>query len=215
MSLVTVRDASKRKHKPRVMSVEEFQRLINALTEPYRTMAILGGCLGLRISEVLGLQWRDIDWLHGELRLERAVVKQNTGEVKTHHSAKPLPLDAQLLEVLKAHKQSCEFADPGAWVFASPRCLGRLPRCYTCVYEKLVQAAKQAGIGHISTHSFRHSYRSWLDALGTPLSVQQRAMRHGDIRVTMNTYGDLMAMSCGWPTPGWSGRSLDRKWTET
>ena len=126
------------------------------------------------------------------LRLERAVVKQNTGDVKTHHSAKPLPLDPQLLEVLKAHKQRSEFTAPGDWVFASPEQLGKLPRSYTCIYEKLSKAAKGLGIGDISTHSFRHSYRSWLDALGTPLTVQQRAMRHGDIRVTMNTCGELI-----------------------
>lgn len=192
MSLVTIRNASKRMNKPRVLSVEEFQRLIAILTEPYRTIAILGGCLGLRISEVLGLQWKDIDWLNGELRLERAVVKQKTGEVKTHHSAKPLPLDAQLLEVLKAHKQRSDFTAPEEWVFASPDQMGKLPRSYSCICEKLAKAGKRAGVGHISTHSFRHSYRSWLDALGTPLSVQQRAMRHGDIRITMNTYGDLI-----------------------
>lgn len=29
-------------------------------------------------------------------------------------------------------------------------------------------------------------YRAWLDELGTPITVQQRAMRHGDIRVTMS-----------------------------
>src|SRR5262245_37510046 len=46
MSLVTIRSASKRIHKPRVLSVEEFQRLITVLSEPYRTMAILAGCLG-------------------------------------------------------------------------------------------------------------------------------------------------------------------------
>jgi len=192
MSLVKILGASKRTHKPRVMSMEEFQRLIAILTEPYRTMAVLGGCLGLRISEILGLQWKDIDWLHGELRLERAVVKQTSGEVKTHHSAKPLPLDPQLVELLKAHRQRSEFAQPEDWVFASPEQLGKLPRSYTCIYEKLSNAAERAGMGHISTHSFRHSYRSWLDALGTPLSVQQRAMRHGDIRITMNVYGDLI-----------------------
>lgn len=49
-------------------------------------------------------QWQDIDWLGGELTLRRALVKQITGEVKTVHSAKPLSLDARLLEVLKAHK---------------------------------------------------------------------------------------------------------------
>ena len=35
------------------------------------------------------------------------------------------------------------------------------------------------------------SYRAWLDELGPPITVQQRAMRHGDIRVTMK-YGDAV-----------------------
>jgi len=64
-------------------------------------VAIVSVCLGLRWSELAGLQWQDIDWLGGELTLRRAVVMQITGEVKTVHSAKPLPLDTRLLEVLK------------------------------------------------------------------------------------------------------------------
>jgi len=39
---------------------------------------------------------------------------------------------------------------------------------------------------------FRHTYRSWLDAVGTPIAVQQKLMRHADIRTTMNTYGDVV-----------------------
>lgn len=38
----------------------------------------------------------------------------------------------------------------------------------------------------------RHSYRSWLDAVGTPVAVQQKLMRHADIRTTMNIYGDVV-----------------------
>jgi integrase len=38
----------------------------------------------------------------------------------------------------------------------------------------------------------RHTYRSWLDAVGTPLAVQQKLMRHTDIRTTMNVYGDVV-----------------------
>ena len=30
----------------------------------------------------------------------------------------------------------------------------------------------------------------WLDAVGTPVGVQQKLMRHADIRTTMNIYGD-------------------------
>src|SRR5215470_18072449 len=43
-----------------------------------------------------------------------------------------------------------------------------------------------AGIGSLGTHSLRHTYRSWLDAVVTPIAVQQRMMRHSDIRTTMN-----------------------------
>jgi integrase len=191
MELVHVRNASKRLQKPRTMTIEEFHRLSGVLTEPYRTMATVGVCLGLRWSEIVGLQWQDIDWLNGELRLQRAVVKQIEDEVKTVHSGKPLALDPRILDVLKLHKQNSIFTAPGDWVFASPLKNGKLPRSYTPFWEKLGRACHDAGIVHVSPHSFRHSYRAWLDELGTPVTVQQRAMRHGDIRVTMS-FGDAV-----------------------
>jgi integrase len=47
-----------------------------------------------------------------------------------------------------------------------------------------------ASIGHLRSHAFRHTYRTWLDSVGTPVGVQQKLMRHADIRTTMNIYGD-------------------------
>ena len=55
--------------------------------------------------------------------------------------------------------------------------------CLRCI---LAQKAPKA------THSLRHSYRSWLDAVGTAIAVQQKLMRHSDIRTTMNIYGDVV-----------------------
>ncbi len=191
MELVQVRNGSKRTRKPRTMTIEEFHRLSAILTEPYRTMATVGVCLGLRWSEIVGLQWQDLDWLNGELRLQRAVVKQIEDQVKTVHSSKPMALDSRILDLLKQHKQSSVFTEPGDWVFASPEKHGKLPRSYTSFWEKLGRSCQDAGIKHVSPHSFRHSYRAWLDELGTPITVQQRAMRHGDIRVTMS-YGDAV-----------------------
>jgi integrase len=194
MELVQIRNASKRLGKPRTMTIEEFHRLSAILTEPYRTMATVGVCLGLRWSELVGLKWKDINWLNGELRLQRAVVKQIEDELKTVHSSKPLALDARILDLLKLHKQNSIFTDPEDWVVASPEKRGKLPRSYTSFWEKLGRACHDAGIVHVSPHSFRHSYRAWLDELGTPITVQQRAMRHGDIRVTMS-YGDAVGDS--------------------
>jgi integrase len=54
------------------------------------------------------------------------------------------------------------------------------------------EAAEVAKVGKLATHTMRHSYRSWLDAVGTPIAVQQKLMRHADIRTTMNIYGDVV-----------------------
>jgi integrase len=44
-------------------------------------------------------------------------------------------------------------------------------------------------------HTFRHSYRSWLDEIGAPLTVQKELMRHASIQTTMNIYGKAMTDS--------------------
>jgi len=66
-----------------------------------------------------------------------------------------------------------------------------LPWSYPWVWCVFQKAASSAGIGKLATHTMRHSYRAWLDAVGTPIAVQQKLMRHADIRTTMNIYGDV------------------------
>jgi integrase len=192
MELVTVKGASKRGSKPRSLTVEEFQRFIAQLGEPFRTMALLCVCFGLRISECLALRWSDVDWLNGTLNVERGIVCQHVDDVKTTESRKQLSTDSGLLEVLKRWKQTTQFSAQGDWIFASPVQLGRLPWSYPYVWQMFQNAATGAGIGKLGTHTMRHSYRAWLDAVGTSLAVQQKLMRHADIRTTMNTYGDVV-----------------------
>jgi integrase len=67
------------------------------------------------------------------------------------------------------------------------------PLSYTYVWKTLDAASKAAGIGHISSHTFRHTYRTWLDSEGTPFGVQQKCMRRANIRTTMNQYGDALS----------------------
>ncbi len=170
--------------------MQEFQRFISHLEEPFRTMALLCCCLGLRISECLALKWSDVDWINGKLTVERGIVCQQVDDVKTAESRKKLAISADLLDAVKNWKQATQFPAQGDWMFASPVQIGRLPWSYDQVWRKYQKAAEKAGIGGLGTHSLRHTYRSWLDSVGTPVGVQQKLMRHSDIRTTMNVYGD-------------------------
>ena len=58
--------------------------------------------------------------------------------------------------------------------------------------EREAAAGRYASIGW---HTFRHTYRSWLDETGAPMKVQQELMRHASIQTTMNVYGQAMASS--------------------
>lgn len=190
ISLVTIKGASKRLRRPRSLTVEQFQLLVSHLKEPFGTMALVCICFGLRISECLALKWSDIDWLNGLLRVERGIVGQTVDDVKSDESRKSLAIADELLERLSVWRRTTRFAADDDWIFASPLKLGRLPYSYTGFCRELHRAGESAGLGHLGTHTFRHSYRMWIDAIGTPVGVQQKLMRHSDIRTTMNIYGD-------------------------
>jgi integrase len=192
MELVTIKSASQRVHKPRSLTAEQFKSLMETLgnNASWRTMLLLAVSFGLRISEVLGLKWKDVDWLGKTIRIERGVVKQIVDDVKSSCSARTMVCADELLEVLKVWRQTTQFSQPDDWMFASPAKLGRQPLSYTHVWETLTDAAAKADIGHVSSHVFRHTHRTWLDSVGTPVGVQQKLMRHADIRTTMNIYGD-------------------------
>ena len=60
----------------------------------------------------------------------------------------------------------------------------------TVAARQIKPAALKAGLGKgIGWHTFRHTYRTWLDTAGAPMSIQKELMRHASIQTTMNVYG--------------------------
>ena len=55
--------------------------------------------------------------------------------------------------------------------------------------ERWEAAGRYDGVGW---HTFRHTYRSWLDDTGAPVGVQQKLMRHAQVSTTMNVYGNAL-----------------------
>jgi integrase len=58
--------------------------------------------------------------------------------------------------------------------------------------QSIKNCGEKAGLKGVGWHTFRHTYRTWLDETGAPRGVQQKLMRHADVRTTMNVYGDAI-----------------------
>jgi hypothetical protein len=65
IELIKPKGTSRRLRRPHIITPEKFQELIAILEQPYRTMAIVAICTGLRVSEVLALRWEHIDFSAG------------------------------------------------------------------------------------------------------------------------------------------------------
>jgi integrase len=194
IKLVRVKGASKRQKTPRVLTPAQFCLLPPLIAEPYRTQVWIAGCLGLRPSEIMPLQWPDFDFPNRTLLIQRSMVHGRGDDVKTEYSRDHVPLDGALVELLLQHRQLWCSTREG-WVFANPA-TGRPYHQDTIQQNHIREAAIKAGLGDgIGWKTFRHSYRSWMDDTGAPLGVQKELMRHASIQTTMNVYGKAMSDS--------------------
>jgi integrase len=195
MDLVRAERGTMREHKPRVLTPDEFARLLEFLPDVmHRNMVAVALCLGLRRSELFGLKWSDFDWVNGSVLVQRGVVANRTDTVKTRYSKKQLPLDPALISLLQGWRKMSAFHTDNDWVWASPYVAGMMPYYPNAIQSNYIRPpGKRAGLGDdIGWHTFRHTYRAWLDQTKAPMAVQKDLMRHASIATTMNVYGGGM-----------------------
>jgi integrase len=187
VDVVKLRGTSKRQKKPHILTPEQFQTLLTCLHNPHRTMVMVAMCTGMRVSEVLALRWEHINFETGEMLVQQGVVNGRIGKVKTEASNDYIPLDPAFAEILLKWKGE---ATTGL-VFPSP--INGL--CYnagTIQQHILRPAFRKLGLldKGLGWHTFRHTYRAFLDETGAPTGVQQKLMRHSNVATTMNVYGN-------------------------
>ena len=181
-----VRQSRKRLKNPRVLTPGEIKALLVELSEPHKTMVITIACLGLRVCELLGLQWGDIDFENLTVKVQRSFVEGAIYPTKTEASSSELPLDQDLAAILRNHWAQADYSAGSDFVFAGASGKPRWPDIMLADYIK--PAAKRTGIGNVGWHMFRHSYSTLLHSLGAAPAVQKELLRHADIQTTMNIY---------------------------
>jgi integrase/recombinase XerD len=155
-----------------VLSLEEVGRLLDALASPkFRVFFTLINATGLRISEAIRLETRDVDAARGVIH-----VRHGKGRRKERF----VTLSPRLLAILRAYWKALRPSAP--WLFASQT--GK-PLKGDVARGALALAAEQAQLTKKATpHLLRHSFATHLLESGTDLRVIQVLLGHAHITST-------------------------------
>lgn len=181
----TITHSPRRKAKrlPAVLTLEEISRLLAAV-EPRKARTLLTamyGC-GLRISEAIGLQIRDVDSQRKVIH-----VRQSKGRKDRY-----VPLGATLLDELRNYWRA---ERPSIFLF--PGSQADKPVNIAAVRQEFRLAKRIAGIEtSCTTHVLRHSYATHCLQAGMDVAVIQRILGHASLETTA-TYTHVTASTTG------------------
>jgi integrase len=158
------------------LDFDEADRLIAAAEGEWRTMILVAMRTGMRMGELLGLRWVDVDLSAGRINVRQNYVKGHVGSPKSGKS-REIPLGDAVIEALDAHRH-----ERGPLVFCGAE--GNTLTAGLLAWP-LQRALKRAGLRAIGWHVLRHSFASHLAMRGVPLRVVQELLGHASIATTM------------------------------
>lgn len=114
----------------RVLDSSEIGRLLDAAPSRYRAVIATAVFTGLRLGELLGLTWADVDLDAGLVHVRRQLDRTGAGRVppKTPQAVREVGLMPALVKTLRAHREQSfarGHAKPEDYVFAPRRVLDR------------------------------------------------------------------------------------------
>ena len=157
------------------LTFDESNRLLAAAQGEWRTMITVAVRTGLRLGELLGLSWTDVDLEAGRLFVRRAVARGVVGTPKNGRS-REVALSQQAAAALAAHprRSLLVFSDPEGKMLTKG-----------ATNAPLANALKRAGLRHIGWHALRHTFASQLVMRGAPVKAVQELLGHSTIEMTM------------------------------
>lgn len=142
---------------------------------------------GLRTSELIALEWEDIDLSHGLINVVRAVVKKQIKGTKTIAGKRQVMLLPPAIEALKAQRGYT--FDLSKRVFHNPRTNQPWETDHQIRRTAWVHTIKKAGVRYRNPYQTRHTYASMMLSGGENIMWVASQMGHVDTEMVMRTYG--------------------------
>jgi len=145
-------------------------------------MFLTAALTGLRQSELLGLQWRDVDFAAERIRVRRSYVRGHWGPLKSRYSSRSVPMAPQVAGALRRHLDRSQYRDHEDLVFGHPR-TGKVLSA-SAIDRRFKKALRAAKVREMRFEDLRHTFGTRLAANGVPPRDIQEWMGHEDIRTT-------------------------------
>jgi integrase len=168
------------------LAPEQISQLLKLLREPYRTMVHFGILTGLRVGEILGLRWKDVNFDSSEMRVNQRCYRGDIDTPKTKRSRRTLPLPELCVESLRRfHTQSAP-KDGDAFVFHTSN--GTPYNDTNILHRELKPAGRKIGAPWLSWHTFRRTHATLLQLAGGSAKDAQEQLGHSKLSTTLEIY---------------------------
>lgn len=173
----------------RVLTGRELETVGKSAMDAGELPVLLAMYTGMRLGEICGLKWTDVDWARGTLcvcRTVQRIRKTGGGTIlavdtpKSLKSRRVLPVPAFIMELLKKRRAG----SPSGFVFGAEM----RPAEPRTVQRRFRTLLKRTGISGAHFHTLRHSFATRLIEMGVDIKTVSALLGHSSAKTTLDFY---------------------------
>ena len=170
-------------------------------TDPHEALLMTALLTGLRLAELVDLQWRDLDLERGTLTISHHQTRSAdrrwiSDTPKSRGSRRTISMPRRLRDLL--HRERTRWVEKRLSAGASWRGTeyvfchwdGRWLSRFT-IPKKLDRFCQHARLPRLTVHDLRHSWATWMMELGVHPAVVQAGLGHSSVQITIDLYSHV------------------------